>query len=52
MMNRALFYFIGLSPAELKYYQFMVIIDKCSGSCSSGIYKKCVPSKKKDKIVI
>ena len=28
--------FIGLSPVELKYYQFMVSLDKCSGGCSSG----------------
>ena len=44
-------FIIDQNPAELKYYPFMVILDKCSGSCSSGnglSMKLCVLSKSKD----
>ena len=43
---------IDLNPFELKYYPFMIILDKCSGSCNSGndlSTKICVPGKTKDK---
>ena len=32
-MNNALPFLIDLSPVELKYYPFMITLDKCNGSC-------------------
>ena len=32
---------IDLNPVELKYYLFMISLNKCTGS--SNIFKKCVP---------
>ena len=34
-----------LNPAELKYYLFMINLDKCSGSCNVLSPKACVPKK-------
>ena len=31
---RGLTYSIDLNPVKLKYYLFMIILDKCSGSCN------------------
>ena len=39
---------IDLNPVELKYYPFMVSLDKCSGSCNILSPKICVPKKTKD----
>ena len=44
-------FLIDLNPAELKYYLFMVSLDKCSGSYNSLndlSIKICVSSKRKD----
>ena len=44
---------IDSNPVELKYYPFMVSLDKFSGSCNSGndfSTKICVLSKTKDKL--
>ena len=41
---------IHLSPIKLKYYLFMVSLDKCRRTCNSGndlSIKICVPSKQK-----
>ena len=40
--------FIGLNPVELKYYLFMISLNKCSGSCNVLSSKICVPKKTKD----
>ena len=51
MIRRSL---INLNSDELKYYPFMVTLDKCSGSCNSGndlSTKICIPSKTKHIIV-
>ena len=37
-----------LNPAELKYYPFIVSLDKCSGSCNVLSPKICVLKKTKD----
>ena len=29
-------FLIDLNPVELKYYPFMISLDKCSGSCNSA----------------
>ena len=39
---------INLNPIELKYYQFMISLDKCNGSCNVLSPKICVPKKTKD----
>ena len=42
---------IDLNPLDLKYYQFMISLDKCRRSCNSVdelSIKLCVPSKTKD----
>ena len=42
---------IDLNPVELKYYPFMVSLDKCSASCNSGndlSTRICVPTEPKD----
>ena len=38
---------IDLNPVELKYYPFMISLDKCSGSCHVLFPKMCVPKKQK-----
>ena len=43
-------FLIDLNPVGLKYYTFMISLDKCSGSCNSVDNlspKICVPSKTK-----
>ena len=37
---------IDLNPVELKYYPFMISLDKYSGSCNVLSPKRCVPKKK------
>ena len=39
---------IDLNPIELKYYPFMIILDKFSGNCNIVSPKECVPKKIKD----
>ena len=39
---------IDLHPVELKYYPFMISLDKCDGSCSVLSLKICVPKVTKD----
>ena len=42
---------IDLNPFELRYYPFMINLDKCRGSCNSVndlSTKICDPSKTKD----
>ena len=39
---------IDLNPVELKYYPFMISLDKCNGSCIVLSPKICVPKKTKD----
>ena len=38
----------GWNPVELKYYPFMVSLDKCSGSCNFLFPKISVPKKTND----
>ena len=38
---------IDLNPVELKYYRFMISLNKCSGSCNVLSSKICVPKKTK-----
>ena len=39
---------ISLNLAELEYYQFMINLDKCNGSCKALSPKICVPKTTKD----
>ena len=39
---------IGLNPVELKYYPFMISLDKYSGNCNVLSSKICVLKKTKD----
>ena len=39
---------IDLNPVELKYYPFMISLDKCNGSCNDLFPKLCVTEKTKD----
>ena len=39
---------IDLNLVELKYYPFMISLDKCSESCNVLSPKICVPKKTKD----
>ena len=39
---------IDLNPVEVKYYLFMISLDKCGGSCNLLSPKMCVPKKAKD----
>ena len=39
---------IDLNPVEIKYYPFVISIDKCSGSCNVLSPKICVPKKTKE----
>ena len=34
---------IDLNPVELKYYPFMITLNKCTGSCNVLSPKLCVP---------
>ena len=36
---------IDLNPGELKYYPFVISLNKCAGSCSVLSPKICVPKK-------
>ena len=38
---------IDLNPVELKYYSFVISLDKCSGSCNVLSPKICIPTKTK-----
>ena len=40
---------IDLNPVELKYYAFIISLDKCTGSCNVLSPYICVPKKKKRK---
>ena len=39
---------IDMNPNELKYYLFMIILNKCIGSCNDLSGKICVPKETKD----
>ena len=39
---------IDMNPVELKYYPFMISLNKCTGSCSVLSPKICVPKEAKD----
>ena len=39
---------IDLNPVELKYYPFMITLNKCTGSCNVLSPKICVPKETKD----
>ena len=39
---------INLNPVELKYYPFMISLNKCTGSCNVLSPKICVPKETKD----
>ena len=39
---------IDLNPVVLRYYPFMIILSKCTGSCNVLFPKICVPKKTKD----
>ena len=39
---------IKMNPVELKYYPYMISLDKWSGSCNFLSPKICVPKEKKD----
>ena len=38
---------VDLNPVELKYYPFMISLDKCIGSCNALSPKICVPKETK-----
>ena len=37
-----------MNPSELKYYPFMISLNKCTGSCNVLSPKMCVPKETKD----
>ena len=37
-----------LNPIELKYYRFMIRLNKCTGSCNVLFPKICIPKETKD----
>ena len=39
---------IDLDPIDLKYYPFMISLDKCNGTCNILSPKICAPKKTKD----
>ena len=39
---------IDMNPNELKYYPFMVSLNKCTGSCNVLSPKMCVPKETED----
>ena len=41
--------FIDMNLVELKYYPFMISLNKCTGSCNVLSLKICVPKETKDK---
>ena len=40
---------IDMNPVELKYYSFMISLNKRTGSCDVLSLKLCVPKETKDK---
>ena len=40
--------FIDKNPVQLKYYPFMITLNKCTGSCNVLSPKICVPKETKD----
>ena len=42
------FTIIDMSPVELKYYPFMISLNKCTGSCNIVSSKICAPKETKD----
>ena len=38
---------IDMNPVKLKYYPFMISLNKCSGSCNILSPKLCVPKETK-----
>ena len=38
-------HFFHMNPIELKYYPFMISLNKCAGSCKVLSPKMCVPKK-------
>ena len=42
---------IDLNPIELKYYPFMISLDKCTESCSVLSPKLCGPKETKNQIL-
>ena len=40
---------INLNPIELRYYPFMINLDKCNVSCNVLSPKVCVSKEKKEK---
>ena len=48
--------FIDLSPIELNYFLFVIILDKYNGSCNAvhdlSYLRICLPSKTKDKCLL
>ena len=47
-MNHACLDLLLLHPLELKYYPFMINLNKCTGICDVSYPKICVPKKTKD----
>ena len=39
--------FIDLNPVDLKYYPFMINLDRCTGNCNVLSPKLCVPKETK-----
>ena len=39
---------IDMNPNELKYYPFIISLNKCTGSCNVLFPKICVPKETKD----
>ena len=39
---------IDMNPVELKYYPFIISLNKCTGSCNVLSPKICVPKETKD----
>ena len=39
---------IDMNPVELKYYPFMISLNKCIGSCNALSPKICLPKENKD----
>ena len=48
MMTYAWLGLINLNPVELKYYPFMISLEKCNGSCNVLSPKLCVPKETED----
>ena len=42
---------IDMNPGELKYYSFMISLNKCTGSCNVLSAKTCVPKETEDSYV-